>query len=66
MATEPNGDSRWERVEESLARNWEEHDRIWKSMADLRVSALEVDQSIKSLVSAIRDLIDRIPPEHLR
>lgn len=62
----PNGKSRWERIEESLAANWEEHDRIYKSMADLRVSSLEVDKHVKSLIAAIRDLIDRIPPEHLR
>lgn len=51
---------------ESSRLNWEEHDRIWKSMGILRDNQLAVQAQISSLVSAIRDLIDRIPPENLR
>lgn len=37
-----------------------------KEMATLRLSQLEINQDMKSLLGALRDLIDRIPPENLR
>lgn len=57
-----------------------QHDRIWEvltglidhaEMTDKRIEQLRQSQSetnvaVKDLTSAIRDLIDRIPPENLR
>lgn len=61
-----NGDSPLDRIEKSLAANWEEHERIWKSIEALRDQNFEITTGIKNLTTAIRDLIDRIPPENLR
>ena len=73
MPESDNGKSRLDRLEETMLTmlesqkaNWEEHERIWKAVEALRVSSLEVGQHVKSLTAAIRELIDRIPPEHLR
>jgi hypothetical protein len=46
--------------------NLDEHDRIWKSIEKLRDAQLELGEHVKNLVTAVRDLIDRIPPENLR
>jgi hypothetical protein len=69
----PNGKSRLDRLEEAMVnmlesqqRNWEEHERIWKSIEALRDQDFEIVTGIKQLTSTIRDLIDRIPPENLR
>jgi len=73
MNDSPNGESRLDRMErvlvhlvESEEKNREEHDRIWKSIAALRDQDLEITTGIKQLTSAIRELIDHIPPENLR
>jgi hypothetical protein len=73
MDNSPNGESKLDRMERVLAslieseeKNREEHDRIWRSIDALRDGQLEMTAGIKSLTGAIRDLIDRIPPENLR
>lgn len=72
---EPNGDnfSRLERLEklsadllEHARLNLDEHEKIWNAVNALRVSQLDLIGQISSLTGAIRDLIDRIPPENLR
>ena len=64
---------------EPWKRNWEEHDRIWKTLASIteRMDALARDHSmmhthlqdqkknIDNLLDGLRKLIDRIPPERL-
>ncbi len=64
-----NGDDRLRdllaKLIESSERNWEEHDRIWKSMATLRDHQLAFEAQVSNLISTIRDLIDRIPPENV-
>jgi len=65
---EENGDYRkilQDLVEESL-RNIEEHKRIWSAIDKLRDLQVNLTAQISSLTSAMRDLIDRIPPENLR
>lgn len=71
--SEGNGDYSWE-------KHLAEHQRIWEmlegllqhaEMSDKRIALLrdaqaETNKSVQSLVGAIRDLIDRIPPENLR
>jgi hypothetical protein len=65
-----NGNFDWEQnlhdLNEAARLNLDEHERIWKSIETLRDSQLMINQQVSSLVSAIRDLIDRIPPENLR
>lgn len=65
-----NGDYDWRermrRLEESIERNWTDHDRIERNIDKLHASILEQKQNIDKLLSALRDLIDRIPPESLR
>jgi hypothetical protein len=68
-----NGDYSWE-------KHLAEHQRIWETLCGLvehaeskdrriellRASQLETNESMQSLVAAIRELIHRIPPENLR
>jgi hypothetical protein len=74
---EPNGNQDWSqrlsRLEgiaqsllESARLNVDEHEKIWKGIDALRQVQLETNQGVTNLVGAIRDLIDRIPPENLR
>lgn len=67
---EGNGNYDWRermrRLEESVARNWEEHDRIFQAVETLRDSNIRLHEDVANLVEAIRKLIDRIPPESLR
>ena len=58
---------------EDIRRNWEDHDRIWKTIEALTTDVVHLHGTMTSLkentdklVSAIRSLIDRIPPENLR
>ncbi len=46
--------------------NLDEHERIWKSVEGLRDSHLKTLEGVDQLTRAIRDLIDRIPPDNLR
>ena len=65
-----NGSDDWQermrRLEESVARNWEEHDKILQGVETLRESNARLHADVQNLVSGIRELIDRIPPENLR
>ena len=67
---EPNGSYDWREnmreLNQAMRLNYEEHDRIWKSIGQLRDSVLETNTAVTNLIGAIRDLIDRIPPENLR
>lgn len=61
-------------------KHGEEHDRIWRAIDaqqqsietlfrndhKLRDDLVRQKENVDNLVSAIRDLIDRIPPENLR
>ncbi len=51
---------------EAARLNLHEHEKIWSAVNTLRVSHLDLTGQIASLTNAIRDLIDRIPPENLR
>lgn len=75
-----NGSSRIDRIETQLATMGEilqgliEHaestdrrfDQVHKSIVELRLSQAEINTAVKNLTGALRDLIDRIPPENLR
>jgi septal ring factor EnvC (AmiA/AmiB activator) len=72
-----NGNYDWQermrRLEESVERNWADHDRIWqniealtKDVTALHASMKEQKSNLDKLLIALRELIDRIPPENLR
>ena len=72
-----NGDEDWRermrRMEEAMERNWAEHDRIrdqleaaGRDIIALHASMKTQRENIDKLLGALRDLIDRIPPENLR
>ena len=65
-----NGDYDWRermrQLDESIARNWADHERMDRNIAALHASVLEQRKNIDKLLGALRDLIDRIPPENLR
>ena len=72
---ENNGDyaSRFERLEKLAAAHSEqiggliEHAAMTDQRIELlRQSQLDANANVKSLVAAIRELVDRIPPENLR
>jgi hypothetical protein len=70
MPEEPNGNYDWR---EQMRRNGEDHDRIWGHLETLTRDVTVTHATLKglkentdNLVSAIRELIDRIPPENLR
>jgi hypothetical protein len=53
-------------LNEAARLNLDEHERIWKSIEILRDNQLAANEQVSGLVRAIRDLIERIPPENLR
>jgi hypothetical protein len=73
---EPNGydwRERMRRMEDSIERNWVEHDKIFQSIAGLdksnnvlRESNLRLHDDVVKLLDGIRKLLDRIPPDNLR
>ncbi|HEX3683841.1 MAG TPA: hypothetical protein VHU83_15005 [Bryobacteraceae bacterium] len=70
MADLPNGNYDWR---EQMRKNWEDHDRIWRNLETLthdvtvmHATLTGLKDNTDKLVSAIRELIDRIPPENLR
>lgn len=67
---EGNGDYDWRermrRLEDSIERNWSDHDRIERNIDKLRAGLVEQKENIDKLLGALRNLIDRIPPENLR
>ena len=70
MMPDTNGNYDWrermQRLEESVAKNWEEHNRILQAVETLRESNIRLHEDVQNLVNGIRSLIDRIPPESLR
>jgi hypothetical protein len=66
----PDGNGDYRQIIQALVEaarlNLEEHDKIWSAVNTLRVSHLDLIGQISNLTSAIRDLINRIPPENLR
>jgi hypothetical protein len=70
MPDESNGNYDWR---EQMRKNWEDHDRIGRNLEVLTNDITTTHATLKGLkkntdklVTAIRDLIDRIPPENLR
>jgi hypothetical protein len=70
MPDQPNGNYDWR---EQIRKNWEDHDRICRSIEALtndvtitHATLTGLNDNTDKLVTAIRDLIDRIPPETLR
>jgi len=65
-----NGDYDWRermrRLEDSIERNWADHDRIDRNITALHTSMLAQKENVDKLLGALRELIDRIPPENLR
>lgn len=53
-------------LEESINKNWKDHERMDRNIDGLRASLVEQKQNVDKLLGALRDLIDRIPPENLR
>jgi predicted nucleic acid-binding Zn-ribbon protein len=67
---EGNGDYDWQermrRMEDAIERNWQDHERIDRNIDALRASMVQQKENVDKLLSALRQLIDRIPPENLR
>ncbi len=70
MANEGNGDYDWR---EEMRRNWEDHNPLRVSFAELRASIemrrdpdLRLHADVQNLLKDPHKLIDRIPPESLR
>lgn len=67
---EGNGSYDWNermrRLEESIEKNWEDHDRLDRNIEGLRASMVQQKENVDKLLGALRELIDRIPPENLR
>ena len=72
-----NGDYDWRermrRLEDSVERNWADHDRIWadqelldRNIRALHASLIEQKENVDKLLIALRELIDRIQPPNLR
>ena len=61
-----NWRERMSRIEEMMERNWLAHDRMERNVAGLHTSLLSLKNNTDKLVTAIRELIDPIPPENLR
>ncbi len=57
---------RMRRLEDMSERSLVEHERIDRNIANLHASLRSLKDNTDKLVTAIRDLIDRIPPENLR
>jgi hypothetical protein len=52
----------WKRIE----KNWADHERINRNIEGLHASMTAQKENIDKLLVALRELIDRIPPENLR
>ena len=66
---EPNGSDwreRMNRLEESIAKNWEDHDRLDRNLRTVNDSIKAQKENVDKLLGALRELIGRIPPENLR
>ncbi len=67
---EGNGSYDWNermrRLEDSIERNWKDHERIDRNIEGLRASMVQQKENVDKLLGGLRELIDRIPPENLR
>ena len=67
---EGNGNYDWQermrRLEDTIERNWLDHERIDRNIEGLRASMVQQKENVDKLLSALRELIGRIPPENLR
>ena len=67
---DPNGNSDWrermDRLERSIEKNWQDHERLDRNIEGLRQSMVAQKENVDKLLGALRELIDRIPPENLR
>jgi hypothetical protein len=67
---ESNGSYDWQermkRIEDSIERNWADHERIDRNITALHATTMQQKENIDKLLGGLRDLIDRIPPERLR
>jgi hypothetical protein len=65
-----NGNYDWRermtRLEASIEKNWADHDRINRNIEGLQSSMTAQKENVDKLLVALRELIDRIPPENLR
>jgi hypothetical protein len=64
---------RLRRLEDSVERKWSDHDRNWAdhelldpNIRALHASVIEQKENVDKLLIALRELIDRIPPQNLR
>ena len=60
FAGQPSGDGTDD------ANHWERSNRVLGTIEALREQQSELIAEISAAISAIRNLIERIPPEHLR
>ena len=67
---ETNGNYDWQermrRLEDNIERNWQDHERKDRNIQGLRESIVKQKENVDNLLLALRNLIDRIPPENLR
>jgi hypothetical protein len=70
MPDESNGDDDWRermrRIEDSMERNWADHDHIYRNIEGPHLSMKAQKKNVDKLLGTLRELIDRIPPENLR
>jgi hypothetical protein len=53
-------------LNEAARLNLDEHQAIWKAIEMTNDNVHATNMSVQNLVGAIRDLLDRIPPENLK
>ena len=67
---EGNGNYDWrermQRLEDSIEKNWEAHGIMERNIAATHASIVAQKENIDKLLGALRELIDRIPPESMR
>jgi predicted nucleic acid-binding Zn-ribbon protein len=67
---EGNGNYDWnarmKRLEDSIESNWEDHQRLDRNLEALRASMVQQKDNVDKLLGALRELIDRIPPDNLK
>jgi hypothetical protein len=70
MPDESNGNYDWRermrRIEDSMERNWVDHERTYRNIEGLHASMKAQKENVDKLLGVLRELIDRIPPENLR
>jgi hypothetical protein len=67
---EPNGNydplENLRLLNEAARRNLDEQEAIWKAIQATSDNVHATNMSVQNLIGAIRERIDRIPPENLR